>query len=159
MVGMAFCDFSQTGRQCFPACFCHSTVRNFDVSPKSPYIPSICGVGILRPHTSRRNQTHPLWGKVGEKSLYFWSITIQETTRNYLSIGGAGAAMAAISFMGMSGGSGPPHHERGAPEPGGRLQCEMPGCVCWGSENVPILKDAVGQKNIPILKGSSAHFL
>ena len=27
--------------------------------------------------------------------------------------------MAAISFMGMSGGFGPPHHERGVAEPGG----------------------------------------
>ena len=34
-----------------------------------------------------------------------------------------------------------------------------PGCVCWGSENVPILKDASGRKNIPILKGSPAYFI
>ena len=27
---------------------------------------------------------------------------------------------------------------------GGRLQCKMPGCVCLGSENVPIMKDALG---------------
>ena len=26
---------------------------------------------------------------------------------------------------------------------GGALQYEMPGCVCWGSENVPIMKDAL----------------
>ena len=25
---------------------------------------------------------------------------------------------------------------------GARLQYEMLGCVCWGSENVPIMKDA-----------------
>ena len=31
----------------------------------------------------------------------------------------------------------------------GRLQYEMPGCVCWGSENVPIMKDALGQKTYP----------
>ena len=30
---------------------------------------------------------------------------------------------------------------------GGRLQYEMPGCVCLGSENVPIMKDALGQNN------------
>ena len=36
---------------------------------------------------------------------------------------------------------------------------KMPGCVCWGSENVPIMKDALGQKNIPILKGSLAHLI
>ena len=35
-------------------------------------------------------------------------------------------------------------------------QYEMPGCVCWGSENVPIMMDASGKKNIPILKESSA---
>ena len=40
--------------------------------------------------------------------------------------------------------------------PGGGvdLNIKIPGCVCWGSENVPILKDALGKKNIPILKGS-----
>ena len=32
---------------------------------------------------------------------------------------------------------------------GGRLQYEMPGCVCWGSENVPIIKDALCQKPYP----------
>ena len=36
---------------------------------------------------------------------------------------------------------------------------KMSGCVCWGSENEPILKDALGEKNIPILKGSSAYFI
>ena len=30
----------------------------------------------------------------------------------------------------------------------------MPGCVCWGSENAAILKDALGKKIIPILNGS-----
>ena len=25
---------------------------------------------------------------------------------------------------------------------------EMPGCVCWGSENAPILKDASGKKKL-----------
>ena len=42
---------------------------------------------------------------------------------------------------------------------GGNSSIKMPGCVCWGSENVPILKDALGRKNIPILKGSSAYFI
>ena len=36
--------------------------------------------------------------------------------------------------------------ERAAPLPigggGGDSNIKMPGCVCWGSENVPILKDA-----------------
>ena len=38
---------------------------------------------------------------------------------------------------------------------------EMPACVCWGSENVPILKDALDKKKkkMPILKGSSAYFI
>ena len=30
---------------------------------------------------------------------------------------------------------------------------KMPGCVCWGSGNVPIMKDALCQKTFPILKG------
>ena len=30
------------------------------------------------------------------------------------------------------------------------LQYEMPGCVCWGYENVPIMTDALGQKHIHI---------
>ena len=29
---------------------------------------------------------------------------------------------------------------------GGGLLYEMPGCVCWESENVPIMKDALGKK-------------
>ena len=39
MVQMAFCDLqivayiSQTGHQCFPVCFCHPTVGNFEFSP------------------------------------------------------------------------------------------------------------------------------
>ena len=28
---------------------------------------------------------------------------------------------------------------------GGGLQYEMPRCVCWGSENVPIMKDVLGK--------------
>ena len=33
----------------------------------------------------------------------------------------------------------------------------MPGCVCWGSENVGTLYEwRVGKKDIPILKGSSS---
>ena len=36
---------------------------------------------------------------------------------------------------------------------------KIPGCVCWGSENVPILKAALGKKKIPILKVSSAFFI
>ena len=31
------------------------------------------------------------------------------------------------------------------PRGGGRLHYEMPGCVCWGSEHVPIMKDALGK--------------
>ena len=40
---------------------------------------------------------------------------------------------------------------------GGALHYEMPGCVYLGSENVPIMKDALGQISYPLLKGSSAH--
>ena len=29
---------------------------------------------------------------------------------------------------------------------------EMPRCVCWGSEIIPIMRDALGYINIPILK-------
>ena len=36
---------------------------------------------------------------------------------------------------------------------GGDSSIKMPRCVCWGSENVPVLKDALSKKNIPILKG------
>ena len=32
---------------------------------------------------------------------------------------------------------------------GGGLQYEMPRCVCWGSENAPIMKDALGKKIYP----------
>ena len=32
---------------------------------------------------------------------------------------------------------------------GGQLQYEMPGCVCWGFENVLIMKEALGQKSYP----------
>ena len=32
---------------------------------------------------------------------------------------------------------------------GGRLQYERPGCVFLGSENIPIMKDAFGQKTYP----------
>ena len=32
-------------------------------------------------------------------------------------------------------------------------------CVCWGSENAPILKDAFGKKICAIFKGSYAHFI
>ena len=39
---------------------------------------------------------------------------------------------------------------QGLETPGGRLQCEMPGCVCWGSKNAPIMKDALCQKNTHI---------
>ena len=43
---------------------------------------------------------------------------------------------------------------------GGGLQYEMPGYLCWGSENVPIMKDTFyKKKKVPILKGSSAHFI
>ena len=31
-----------------------------------------------------------------------------------------------------------------------RLQNEIHGCVCWGSENVPIMKDALGPKHAHI---------
>ena len=36
---------------------------------------------------------------------------------------------------------------------------KMPGCVCWGSENAPILNDTSSCKNIPILNGFSAQFI
>ena len=42
---------------------------------------------------------------------------------------------------------------------GGDSSVEMPGCVCLGSENVPIMKDALGKKNIATMKGSSGHFI
>ena len=45
---------------------------------------------------------------------------------------------------------------------GGDSSIKMPGCVCWGSQNVPILKGALGKKkniDLPILKGSSAYFI
>ena len=35
------------------------------------------------------------------------------------------------------------------PGGGGDSSIKMPGCVCWGSENVPILKDALGNKTYP----------
>ena len=35
------------------------------------------------------------------------------------------------------------------PGGGGQLQYEMPGRVGWGSENVPIMKDSLGQKTYP----------
>ena len=58
----------------------------------------------------------------------------------------------------MSEGSGGHVPGRGGGGGGGegeeRLQYKKPGCMCWGSENVPILKDALGQKTITILKGS-----
>ena len=43
--------------------------------------------------------------------------------------------------------------------PGGRLHIQMPGCVCWVSENAPILNDTSSCKNIPILNGFSAQFI
>ena len=42
---------------------------------------------------------------------------------------------------------------------GGDSSMKMPGRVCLGSENVPILKDTLCKKNIPILKDSSAHLI
>ena len=35
------------------------------------------------------------------------------------------------------------------PGGGGRLQYGLPGCVCFGSENVHIMKDALGLKTYP----------
>ena len=35
------------------------------------------------------------------------------------------------------------------PGGGGRLQYELPGCVCFESENVHIMKDALGLKTYP----------
>ena len=32
---------------------------------------------------------------------------------------------------------------------GGLLKYEIPGCVWWGSENGPIMNDALGQKAYP----------
>ena len=33
---------------------------------------------------------------------------------------------------------------------GGDSSIKMPGCVCWGSANIPILKDALGKKHTHI---------
>ena len=44
------------------------------------------------------------------------------------------------------------------PGGGGRLQYEMLGCVCWGSENVPIMEDALGQKHTHI-KGINTNIM
>ena len=44
-------------------------------------------------------------------------------------------------------------------EGGGRLQYKNVWMCVLGSENVPILKNALGKKNIPILEGSSAYFV
>ena len=41
-------------------------------------------------------------------------------------------------------------HSSSSYTPGGRLQYEMPGCVCWGSQNAPIMKDALCQKHTHI---------
>ena len=30
---------------------------------------------------------------------------------------------------------------------------KMPGCLCWGSEDVPIMKDAVGKKKLTHIEG------
>ena len=38
------------------------------------------------------------------------------------------------------------YHSSGVmPRGGGGLLYEMPGCMCWDSENVPIMKDALGK--------------
>ena len=38
------------------------------------------------------------------------------------------------------------YRARGGGGGGGRLKYEMPGCVCWGSENIPIIKETLCQK-------------
>ena len=51
-------------------------------------------------------------------------------------------------------------HPQGGPQGGGGDSIIKNARMCWGSENVPILKDALGKKKeIPILKGSSAYFI
>ena len=67
MVQMAFCDLSHTyhkqANNVSPACFCHSTVGNFDVSPK------ICVLSYslkarfyeLTNHDDERNKTADEW--------------------------------------------------------------------------------------------------
>ena len=39
------------------------------------------------------------------------------------------------------------------------LSIKMPGCVCWGSENVPILRDSLGKKKNTHIRGFSANFI
>ena len=41
----------------------------------------------------------------------------------------------------------------------GDSNIEMPGCLCWVSENVPILNDTLSCQNIPILNGTFAEFI
>ena len=36
---------------------------------------------------------------------------------------------------------------------GGHSSIKIPGCVCWGSENVPILKDTLGTKKNTHIEG------
>ena len=36
---------------------------------------------------------------------------------------------------------------------GGDFSIKMPGCVCWGSKTVPILKDALGKKKHTHIEG------
>ena len=43
--------------------------------------------------------------------------------------------------------------EVGASPSGRDSNKKMPGCVCWGYENIPILKEALGKKKQRILKG------
>ena len=38
---------------------------------------------------------------------------------------------------------------RGEGGGGGDSSIKMPRCVCWGSKDVPILKDALGKKAYP----------
>ena len=42
---------------------------------------------------------------------------------------------------------------------GVQLKYKMPGCVCWISENIPILNDTFSCKNIPISNGTFPEFI
>ena len=52
---------------------------------------------------------------------------------------------------------GPPPREGGGGDDSG-MKC-LDVCVCFGSENVPLMKDTFGKKNILILKVLSAHLI
>ena len=45
------------------------------------------------------------------------------------------------------------------PGEGGDSNIKMSGCLCWVSENAPILNETSSYKNIPILNGFSEQFI